>query len=455
MKAFKIIALVALLITGSGCKKFVNIDPPSDQIVNPKPFTNDATATSTITGIYSEMMNGTDQFSCGYTTLLEGMYADELYYYTPGKYDEFVASNITATSQGIIESSFWVPLYKYIYATNLALEQLKNTTELSPSVKQRLTGEALFIRVFCYDLLVDIFGDVPMVLHSSYQENMALERTLKTTVYRQMLNDIADAVNLLPGDYPEGDRTRPNKWAAKLLQSRMMLKVGDYTGASAVASEVINSGLFTLEADLSKVFLKESNEAIWQLQPVRVNFNTTEGNLILPATSNTMPTFLITSYLMNAFETGDQRKTAWTKTRVYNGATLCYPFKYKIRTSPTVTENYVVYRLAELYLIRAEANAHLGNMDAATYDINIIRSRAGLEMVDVTSQQEALQKIEQERRIELCFEWGLRWFDLKRTGRAKAILSPIKSKWSDNDTLWPIPVNQLNLNPSLTQNAGY
>lgn len=455
MKALMIVVLISLLTIIDGCKKFVTIDPPSDQIVNPKPFTNDATATSTITGIYSEMMNGTDQYSCGYTTLLEGLYADELYYYTPGKFDEFTASNITANSQGIIENSFWVPLYKYIYAANLALEQLKISTELSPSVKQRLTGEALFIRVFCYDLLVDVFGDVPMVLHSSYQDNMILPRTAKSQVFSQMLGDINEAVNMLPADYPEGDRTRPNKWAAKLLQSKIMLAGHDYTGASAVAGEVISSGLFTMETDLNKVFLKQSNEAIWQLQPVRVNFNTTEGNLILPATSNTTPTFVITSYLLNAFETGDQRKTAWVKSRVYNGTTVYYPFKYKIRTAQTVTENYVVYRLAELYLIRAEANAHLGNVDAATDDVNVIRTRAGLAKVDVTSQQDVLQKIEQERRIELCFEWGRRWFDLKRTSRAKDILSPIKSKWSDNDTLWPIPENQLHLNPSLTQNAGY
>ena len=455
MKTYLILLLITIILIYTGCKKFVTVDPPGDQIVNPRPFTDDGTATSTITGIYSEMMNNPQQFSCAYTTLLAGMYADELYYFTPGNFDEFTTCNISQVNHGLIESTFWVPMYKYIYAANLALEQLKAATLLSSPVKQRLTGEALFIRAFCYQHLVGLFGDVPLVLSSDYRQSVSLARTPKSDVYGQMKKDIAQAVELLPVSYPEGDRVRPNKWAAKALQARIALVSKDYATVLSAASEVISNSLFALETNVNNVFLKDSKEAIWQLQPVRPTFNTTEGNLILPANSNTQPTFLVTSYLLNAFEAGDQRKTAWVKDRVYNSTTIYYPFKYKIRTNQTVTENYVVLRLAEMYLARAEANTLLGNTADALKDINTIRNRAGLVSLTLNNTQSLLQAIEQERRVELCFEWGQRWFDLQRSGRATPVLSPIKPGWTQNDTLWPIPISQLNLNPFLIQNQGY
>jgi hypothetical protein len=455
MKIFILFLLTVLTTMIGACRKFVTIDPPPDQIVNPAPFSGDASATATITGIYSEMMNGVNQFSSGYTTLLEGMYADELYYYSPSQLDEFVASNISQTNHGVIESGFWLPAYKYIYAANLALEQLQAAQQLSAPVKQRLIGEALFIRAFCYASLVNIFGDVPLVLHSGYQANMKMSRTSSNEVYKQIFQDLADAIKLLPSDYPETDRTRPNRWAATAFQARLYLYVKDYSHALTSSAEVINSGLYSLEADLNAIFLKGSNEAIWQLQPVLPSYNTTEGNKILPAINTTPPTFLVTEPLLNGFENGDQRKLAWIKQRTYAGKTLYYPYKYKVRTSQTVSENYVVLRLAELYLIRAEANAQLGNTDDAINDLNIIRTRAGLSVTPASSANDILLAIEQERRAEFCFEWGHRWFDIRRTGRASAILSPIKPGWTAHDTLWPIPIYQLRLNSSLSQNEGY
>ncbi|MBV4359087.1 RagB/SusD family nutrient uptake outer membrane protein [Pinibacter aurantiacus] len=454
MKPIIIFILVFVCSIG-GCKKFVTIDPPDNQIVNPAPFTSDATATSTITGIYSEMMNGQSQFSSAFTTLYPGMYADELYYYTPGPRDEFVASSLTASSHGLINSAFWSPMYKYIYAANLTLEQLRLSTLLSADVKLQLTGEALFIRAFCYSYLVDLFGDVPLVLSSAYTSNMSLPRKDKAAVYEQINSDLMDAAGLLTDNYPTAGRVRPNKFTAKALLARMYLYEKNYNKAKQTADEMIASNLYHLETDPSSVFLKDSKEAIWQLQPVKPNLNTTEANLIIPASSSSQPTYLVTSYLLNAFEIGDKRKVAWINSRTYSGKQLYYPYKYKVRSSATLSEYYNVFRLAEQYLIRAEASAHLNNLDAAKEDINIIRSRAGLSPVTATDQPSIVAAIAQERRIELCFEWGHRWFDLQRTGRATAVLEGIKPGWKETDTLWPVPINQINLNPALVQNLGY
>jgi len=136
--------------------------------------------------------------------------------------------------------------------------------------------------------------------------------------------------------------------------------------------------------------------------------------------------------------------------------TFYYPYKYKniLSSSPTV-EDFMILRLGEQYLIRAEASAELGNTAAALADLNVVRARAGLAAVTVSSPAAALTAIMHERQIELFTEWGNRWYDLKRTGTATAVLSSEKTAWQANAELYPVPRTQLSVNPLLTQNPGY
>ncbi len=447
-----------VLITGlASCKKYLQIDPPANQLVNPLPFDNDATATSTITGIYSEMMRGSQQFCSGYTTLYAGMSADELYYYSPSTRDEFVNNQITISNHTNLTTYFWQPAYKYIYAANLAIEQLEASAALSTSVKSSLTGEAKFIRAFCYFHLVNLFGDVPLVTTSNYKINAGLSRTPASTIYQSIITDLTDAQNTLGTSYLNDEKTRPNKWAAAALLARVYLYTKDWTNAKQQAAAVINSGFYNLASDLNQVFLKNSNEAIWQLQPVNPIYNTWEGNATLPASNSSTPTYLITPALLNAFEANDNRKIAWIGSRRYLNKTVNYPNKYKIYGNRApLTEYYMVLRLAEQYLIRAEASAKLNDISSALTDINVIRKRAGLSDTTSTSSSEILAITEHERQIELCIEWGHRWFDLNRTDRSNAVLGALKpATWQPTDKLWPIPNDQILLNGSLTQNPGY
>jgi hypothetical protein len=117
-----------------------------------------------------------------------------------------------------------------------------------------------------------------------------------------------------------------------------------------------------------------------------------------------------------------------------------------------------VFRLAEQFLIRAEARAHLDKItgaNSAKADLNMIRDRAGLPPTVASTKEEMLAAILQERRMELFVEWGHRWFDLKRTGKASEVLSVLKPRWDPTDVLYPIPYNELQLNPNMMQNAGY
>ncbi|HVK50079.1 MAG TPA: RagB/SusD family nutrient uptake outer membrane protein, partial [Pseudobacter sp.] len=126
-----------------------------------------------------------------------------------------------------------------------------------------------------------------------------------------------------------------------------------------------------------------------------------------------------------------------------------------------MNEYYMVMRLSELYLIRAEASILLSasNITSAINDLNELRGRSNASLFppDLTVT-EVTEAIASERRRELFAEWGHRWLDLKRTGKAREVLSAIsyKQPWKgDYQLLYPIPVNDLRDNPNLKQNEGY
>lgn len=444
-----------VMIGNTSCKKLIAVDPPSDQIVSSEIFKSDATARAAATGIYSEMMNNANQFTTHAVSLYAGMSADELYYFSPGTRDEFVSNNLTGSNHATLETLFWTPAYRYIYWANSSIEQLERSTTLTPSVQKSLLGETKFVRAFCYFHLVNLFGDVPLALSSDYTVNQGLARAPKQVVYDQIVADLSAAYDLLGFD-ASNKGVRPSKWAAAALLSRVYLYQGAWVSAEDWATRVIGSGAFTLNTSLQNVFLKDSKETIWQLQPVNLTRNTWEGNMVLPASASSIPTFLIRPSLINAFEPGDGRFLSWIKSRVYTGQTLYYPYKYKVQASSTLTEYYVVLRLAEQYLIRAEARLRQNNTTGALQDVNTIRNRASLPSIAYTGLPALTTAVEHERQIELFVEWGHRWFDLKRTGRASAVLGSLKGPdWQETDQLYPIPVGQINANNALIQNPGY
>src|SRR5690606_30890154 len=150
--------------------------------------------------------------------------------------------------------------------------------------------------------------------------------------------------------------------------------------------------------------------------------------------------------LLNGFEGGDQRKSKWIGAKTVASQIYFYPFKYKVRAISAGTpqpEYHVMLRLAELFLIRAEASAHLGHTMAALTDLNVIRQRAGLAPLSSgLDQGQVLNAVANERRFELFAECGHRWFDIKRRNEANAILAALKPGWQGTDMLFPIPQSE-------------
>jgi starch-binding outer membrane protein, SusD/RagB family len=441
------------------CKKFVEIGPPPTELVSQNVFINDASATGAMLGTYSAMMASIGFASGDAYSITQdaGLSADEfINYNTDPNQEAFYRNNLTA-SNGTVVNNLWNEGYKYIYSSNAVLEGLNSSTGITDSTKKQLEGEAKFLRAFCHFYLVNLFGDVPLVLTTDYKTNSVASRTAASTVYAQIILDLKDAQALLSPDFrfSNGERIRPTQWAATALLARVYLYQQDWADAETQATGVISqAGLFSLDSDLNSVFLKNSSEAIWQLMPVLAGYNTNEGNKFILTEAPIYVT--LTSQLANGFEIGDKRRNHWVDSIQTNGQTYYFAYKYKVKAASDLTEYSMVLRLAEQWLIRAEARAEQGNVSGAEDDLNVIRTRAGLPNTTANDKASLLTAILHERQVELFSEWGHRWLDLKRTRLADQVLGSVKAPgWQSTDTLYPIPKLDITNDPNLTQNPGY
>jgi hypothetical protein len=170
----------------------------------------------------------------------------------------------------------------------------------------------------------------------------------------------------------------------------------------------------------------------------------------------------ISSDLQNAFEKGDNRFISWIGRFISDKDTFYFPYKYKkniIDPDNLPTEYITVLRLAEQYLIRAEARLRQNKILGAQEDLNVIRTRAGLPNTTAESESSLLYSILRERQVELFTEWGHRWFDLVRTGKVDEIMREVTPRkggsWNSDKILFPIPQSEILINKNLTQNPGY
>jgi starch-binding outer membrane protein, SusD/RagB family len=482
-----VLSIVCLIIICcQSCKKFIDIPPPTNQLVTVSTFNNDASATSAVIGIYTKMFSNDESFNI---SVSNGLLADELVpHVTTGTYFQYYTNTMTnsATVYGR-----WSTPYSYIYQANAVIGALQQYSGTSPAVKRQLLGEAYFIRAFWHFYLTDQYGAVPVALTTNYTVTDQLSRTPRVQVLQQVIADLNMAKGLLGDNYVDAsdttttnDRVRPTKAVAEALLARVYLYLGDYSNndandyqnALSAASSVINNSSYALCPNLSgtnSVFLTNSTEAIWQLYtPLPSKYDTYDGNayilLAAPSVSAPIRNNVISSQLLNAFEPGDQRKANWIGSLTIKGTTYYFPNKYKENTY-TGQEYTMVLRLAEQYLIRAEANAELGNTSQALTDLNVIRSRAGLPAYAGTQDKASLlTAILHEREVELFTEWGHRWFDLARASAnpnstvnintVMSMVAPFKGgTWNidGHQALYPISLRDLQIDANLTQNTGY
>jgi hypothetical protein len=452
MKNIFLLACVSFL---SSCN-FVDIPVPTDRIVSNGLFENDKTANAAVLGLYNRLGGTTPPFSNGATTIYTGLTSDELTYTaTANVINEFYQNNISSNNS-LILSAFWRGAYETIYHANACIEGLESSTQVSTNIQSILLGESYFLRAFCYWYLFNLFGDVPLVITTDYSTNSGLPRAEMDLVQKQIYSDLLKAKDLLKSEYPSEGKFRVNYYTVLALLSRYYLHQNNWQECERISSEIINSNLYQIESDINKVFLSNSAEAIWQLATSSPSFNTVEGNWFIPTNiQSSRPEFALTQSLMNSFEVGDLRFVEWTASKEIQGTVYTYPFKYKIRSSTLKTEGTMLFRLAEIYLNRAEAKYFANDLEGAFSDLNILRNRAGLVKLNIQNTLDVYDAIQKERQVELFVEGGSRWFDLKRTGKIDETLGQIKPNWNSNWSLFPIPMREILVNTRLTQNEGY
>ncbi|MVT09646.1 RagB/SusD family nutrient uptake outer membrane protein [Chitinophaga tropicalis] len=451
MTILRHILLLILLLLYGGCRKM--LETPVDPVTGGETvYASDAAAAAVLTGLYYKMSEGgpaTGEWGLSYIC---GLSADEFTLHKEGERALAFYKNEADPTDMLI----WTLFYQYIRYANTAIEGLTASTKLTPSVKQQLLGEARFVRAFCYFYLVNLFGDVPLQVVSDYKQNSKKPRTPSDQVYQQIITDLQEAKQLLNPAYLEAnvqntttERVRPNKWAATALLARVYLFREKWAEAETNASAVIEQQALYDTVSVQHVFARNNKESIWQLQPVVKNYPLEADIFAAQQLVSASP------FLLSAFEESDRRRQAWL-----SSGTVLYPSKYHSMPAGAVMTQYlVVLRLTEQYLIRAEARAQLGNQDGAMADLNLVRSRAGLEPINTNSRPKLVTAIFRERQTEFFAEWGHRWLDLKRSKNVNAVMAaagPQKGgAWKAYKQWYPLLASDLVLNPNLKQNEGY
>jgi hypothetical protein len=455
VRGISFLILVTVFFLSNSCDNFVEVDLPSSQLTGEAVFEDATTSNAAMAGVYTKLRD--TGLLTGHSTGLScrlGLYADELDYYQANDPNYFYTNSLFSAEAGV--QDLWNQSYNVIYSANAIAEGVTASHSLPQNDKDHLQGEALFVRALIHFYLLNLYGDIPYITTTDYVHNSTVHKIPSTEAYNQIVTDLTQAVSLLPENYISSERVRPNKATAQALLARAYLYMGLWAEAANTASAVLNNSLYPWETDLDKIFLKECTTTIWQFMPDSDNANSAEGNLFI-FNSGPPPMVALNINLVNAFDNADQRKVHWIKGVTDGSTTWYHAFKYKLNSGATGSHEYsIVFRLAEQYLIRAEARIMQGDLIGAKDDLNVIRNTAGLSNTTAISSTAIRDAIINERRLEFFTEFGHRFFDLKRVGNLDSSLTGSKPGWSHNDALWPLPAQELSANPNLNpQNPGY
>lgn len=399
---------------------------------------------------------------CRNLILFPDLYAGNLAFtgtYTSDR--EVARRNVTAANTAL--PGLWGSAYQGINRANNVLAALAGLQdEFDADEYARLKGEAHFVRALNYFNLVNFFGGVPLVTEpvNAVPGDVRQVKNSQAQIFAFIEAELALARAGLP-ELGSDAAGRGSYEAATALLARVHTYQQEWQPAYDLADEIIESHTFTLEPQYENAFEKEqTDEAIFE-----VPFTVTDpGSLafwFFPGSLGGRYGIAPSGSLVGSFEDGDERLDVAIQPEDFGD-----DFGAKYTDISTTADDIPVLRLAEMYLIRAEAAARLGNFTQALADVNVIRERAGLEGYDETTADldedgtmtaaEVLEIVLTERRHEMFYE-GHYFFDLKRFAdavpAAQARLTALGI--TGNKLLFPIPQREIDANPALIQNPGY
>jgi hypothetical protein len=499
--SFLLSSLVLLVCTN--CEEFLAEDPR--QIVSPANFFNtEAEVKSAVNGLYNIYKNNSLHAKIG----LDRFYENGADVIGPNRafgQVEAIQSytinegNIGDISQGGGAPLTWQDLYLIIQNANLILESLEGK-DFNEETKNQLMGEALFMRSYSYYHLTNLWGAVPY-----FRDNLLIDeiRQLGRTDAEQIRNDIVadleSAQGLLPGSYSNNELSRASSWAAATLLVKIYLIQNDWQRARDKAVEIINNSPHALLDDYAAVFdpnNEYNEEIIWTIDFVKdINQDDWPDHFTPrirdePKNSDERPALSeelsirnegFTGYglaiplpdFVNEFPMDDLRRPSNIAT-TYLGFELNFPYMPKMWNLDQINsprgnhgDNKIIFRMADVFLMAAEAENELNGPAGAYQYLNAVRERAYEpdQPLSGLSQQQFREAIYDERRWELGGE-GHRRMDLIRWGILLDVVRETEYRIYNpaeniepKHVLLPIPVEELRLNPALLEsdptNNGY
>ena len=399
-------------------------------------------------------------------------------------------SRHTQTSTLSNAEGIWTQAYNAINQCNLVIDNLPVVTDTVQ--RRQFESEARYIRGIMHFELVRLYAQqyeaggsnaqlgVPISLTAittPEQADVQLPRSTVAQVYAQVISDLSFAAQKLPTQ----NVSRASKYSAEAMLARVYLQQENYPAARTMADDVIRNSGASLLGSVAAVFVnRNSTESLFEIQQNDQNNAGTSNDGLATYFAGYSPTgdqsvlygrgdVYIAPAFVNLYSTTDARGTdgrpaLTTQKLVYVSDGNSRTNRYRTAKWRTYGQNIPVARLAEMYLIRAEADVRAGNTVSATQDINTIRVRSGATPLSTVTLADVLR----ERQLELAFE-GFRIHDLKRingivipavaavpeTPTAPAIPAVPAVLASDPRFILPIPQREINNNPNLTQNPGY
>ncbi|NLZ18926.1 MAG: RagB/SusD family nutrient uptake outer membrane protein [Bacteroidales bacterium] len=320
-------------------------------------------------------------------------------------------------------------------------------------LKDNLLAQAYFLRALAYFDLARTYGGVQLILEPSESPDNGegVKKSSYEDVLKQVKADLSQAEALFDESFSSA--AKASLWAAYALKARVCLYLEEWEEAADYAGRVIGSGRFALTPEVSGFFENAlSGESVFELvfsSADRLPFFT----YYLPSDKGGRLDYIPEPEFVN--ELLDPAKGGKRAQLIYDKGDGVYAIAEYAKQDGS--SSIPVLRLAEQYLIRAEALLHKAVPDAAgaCEDLNVIRRRAGLDELDLSDPAALLLQVETERRYELAFD-AHRFNDIVRTGRAAEVFGAHDSAFTNPD-YWvlPIPNNADLADEDLDQNPGY
>jgi starch-binding outer membrane protein, SusD/RagB family len=480
---FKILFSALLALSLFSCEKFLDLKPVSNGIAVENQssdsvlYKSAGEAEAALAGVYADFRN--EYYELDYFVNGDAQ-SDDAYAGAdnPANFqiDDY---NIDATNLNVTRD--WAYLYSTIGKANTVINNVNEVTDpdLTAERKMEIISEASFIRAFMYFQLVQLWGDVPLILTSVETFNLDIlpllfpPRTPMAEVYTQIIADLNAAL-------PHVSATAVNKsYVTKGAVNAMLAKVyatqdpHDWDKVLQYCNDVIAGG-YSLLPEYDQLWDNEHENSIESIFEINYDGTSSSGNWGASMfIGMDWKKFNIPSNdLVAAFDSeNDNIRKASSITFLdvsgkwsdENWPQTDYPFinKYRINTSPS-PQNYIFIRLADILLLKAEALNEKGDVTGAATLVNQVRTRVSLPNTGASDQASMRLAIEKERRLELAFE-GQRWYDLKRTGRAIEVINNAKGpdgqslgyQLTPNKLIWPVPQSEMDKNSKLVQNPGY